>query len=154
LQLSAFLNYVVREELAGRGNKIKAYTVAVDALGRPETFDASSDPVIRVVANRLRHALNRFNAEPAVDLPVRIKLVKGSYRPVFTTGDVEVEAADTDEVLIAPNPSSRTRRCRQIITVLSILLVLALTYMVWDLGRLAFETTDPPPLQMRQPDDN
>ena len=35
-----FLRYVVEEALAGRGERIKAYTIAVEVLGRDEGFDA------------------------------------------------------------------------------------------------------------------
>src|SRR4051812_31614802 len=35
------LRYVVEEALAGRGERIKAYTVAVEVLGRDEGFDAN-----------------------------------------------------------------------------------------------------------------
>jgi len=60
--------------------------VAVDALGRPESFDPSADPVIRVVANRLRKALDSFYEERSATVPVHIMLVRGSYRPSFQAG--------------------------------------------------------------------
>ena len=82
-QLSSFLLHVVREELAGRGDLIKAYTVAVDGLGRPESFDPSKDPSIRVLATRLRRTLNTVYERGDLDVSVRIRLIKGSYRPRF-----------------------------------------------------------------------
>ena len=42
-RLPTLLRYVISEELAGRGNSIKAYTVGVDALGRPSDFDPNTD---------------------------------------------------------------------------------------------------------------
>jgi hypothetical protein len=139
-QLSSFLYYVVSEEIAGRGEKIKAYTVAVDALGRPESFDPSSDPVIRVVANRLRKALDRFYSDMGDTVPIRIKLVKGSYRPVFVPrGSEEDQQPDTpastfeESGRTSPAKQGLSRFCITIIVVLSVLLALSVAYVGWDL---------------------
>lgn len=139
MQLPAFLNYVVKEELAGRGNKIKAYTVAVDALGRPDSFDPSTDPVIRVIANRLRKALDNAYARDDVEVPVRIELIRGSYRPVFhRVAPPEREpagrkAARPVSEMAQPAPLRPSRRYVLIISLLSILLALALGYITWHL---------------------
>lgn len=60
LRLTRFLTFVVEATLAGDADKIKAYTVAVEAFGRSSTFDPLSDPIVRVQAGRLRHALARY----------------------------------------------------------------------------------------------
>lgn len=81
-QMSAFLRYVVRETLAGNASRIKAYTVAVDALGKPTSFDPQNDPSVRVLANRLRSSLDIYytnNPEQALF----IELHRGSYVPHF-----------------------------------------------------------------------
>lgn len=83
-QLQKFLRYVVEEELAGRGDQLKAYNIAVDALGRPESFDAQKDPVVRVQAGRLRKLLATYYAGDGANEPLRIELPKGSYRPRFS----------------------------------------------------------------------
>ena len=138
-QLPAFLDYVVNEELAGRGDKIKAYTVAVDALGRPESFDPSTDPVIRVIANRLRKALDGFYASEDADIPVRIELVRGSYRPVFhhaAAGSKRAAGQKAGQITEGQSPLRRTRPSRGYavtISVLSVLLALALGYIGWHL---------------------
>jgi len=81
-QMSAFLNYVVKQTLAGNASRIKAYTVAVDALGKPETFDAQNDPSVRVLAKRLRSALdNYYLLNPETETIVEMKA--GSYVPKF-----------------------------------------------------------------------
>ena len=50
-----FLEFIVSETLAGRN--IKGYDVALEVFGRPETFDPTVDPVVRVEAGRLREKL-------------------------------------------------------------------------------------------------
>jgi hypothetical protein len=49
-QMSAFLKYVVEQAASGNMTRIKAYTVAIDALGKPDSFDPQNDPVVRVLA--------------------------------------------------------------------------------------------------------
>lgn len=88
-QMSAFLRFVVMQTLDGNADRIKAYTVAVDALGKPSTFDPQNDPSVRVLAKRLRDTLTayyqRTNGHKLVLL-----LKSGSYIPSF----VSIEAAE------------------------------------------------------------
>jgi len=53
-QLVAFLRYVVDATLRGAADRIKGYTIAVEALGRADNFDPQTDPIVRVEAMRLR----------------------------------------------------------------------------------------------------
>ena len=60
-----FLRFVVEETLAGRGHRIKSYTIAVDVFGRPADFDGAVDPIVRIEASRLRMALSIYYANPS-----------------------------------------------------------------------------------------
>ncbi|GJE01635.1 PAS domain-containing protein [Methylobacterium isbiliense] len=82
-QLSAFLSYVVRESLAGRGSLLKSYTIATDALKRAPSFDPATDAIVRVEARRLRQVLQQIYADPACPVAVRIELPLGRYEPNF-----------------------------------------------------------------------
>ncbi|AWN53466.1 hypothetical protein [Methylobacterium sp. 17Sr1-1] len=82
-KLAAFLSYIVDEELAGRGEAIKAYTIATQALGRADSFDPSNDPSVRVEAGRLRRVLDEVYADEGRFWPVRIQVPVGAYRPSF-----------------------------------------------------------------------
>jgi hypothetical protein len=82
--LSSFLRYVVNETLEGRADRIKERTVAVNALERGNDYDSRHDPVVRIVAGKLRQALTRYYAEEGSDSPVRISIPKGQYWPVFS----------------------------------------------------------------------
>jgi len=82
-QLATFLRFTVEAVLRGERERVKAYTIAVEALGRDERFDPQSDPIVRVEATRLRRAVERYYAGPGVDDPVLIELRPGSYVPAF-----------------------------------------------------------------------
>src|ERR1700754_2759333 len=82
-QLVAFLRYVVEATLRGGQDRIKGYTIAVEALGRGDDFDPQDDPIVRVEAMRLRRALQRYYANGGRDDAVRIILPLGRYVPEF-----------------------------------------------------------------------
>lgn len=100
-QLSRFLRFIVEESLAGRGDKLKAYTIATCALGRPSDFDPSRDPIVRVEATRLRAALANYYAAQGEAAPVRLHLVPGSYRPV-----IEIQAGTAPSKAAASRPTA------------------------------------------------
>ena len=80
---SAFLRYIVEETLAGRSERLKGYNIAVEALGRDETFNPQSDPVVRLEARQLRNDLARYFVNTGRGDPVRIDIPKGGYVPTF-----------------------------------------------------------------------
>ena len=81
-RLRQLLRYLVEEALAGRGDKLKAYTIALEVFGREADFDPQNDPIVRVEGTRLRARLAAYyRANP--QNPVRIGLPRGGYRPQF-----------------------------------------------------------------------
>jgi adenylate cyclase len=74
-----FLEYIVREALAGRS--VKGYDVALEVFGRPETFDPAVDSVVRVEAGRLREKLREYYSADGQGDPIRIDLPKGTCTP-------------------------------------------------------------------------
>lgn len=81
-RLRAFLTFVVDETLAGRGNEIKAYTIAVSVFGRNSKFDPLLDPIVRVEAGKLRKLLERYYLLNPNE-PVIITIPLGNYIPLF-----------------------------------------------------------------------
>jgi hypothetical protein len=76
---SDFLRFVVGKTLAGEGDRLKGHTIAVYVFGRPTSFDAQSDPLVRVEALRLRQRLTEYYAGEGAADPVRLDLPRGSY---------------------------------------------------------------------------
>ncbi len=81
-----FLTYVVEEAIAGRADRIKAYAIATDVFGRDASFDAHSDPIVRIEAGHLRRALDRYYLMSGVSDAVVISVPKGGYVPKFDIG--------------------------------------------------------------------
>lgn len=79
-----FLDYIVREALAGNADKLKGYTIGLEVFDRTDDFDAEKSSVVRVEAQRLRHLLERYYLGEGRYSPLRIDLPKGRYVPEFT----------------------------------------------------------------------
>lgn len=85
--LRAFLEFVVTEAVNGHGDRLKAYTIAVQGFGRKSDFDPTSDTIVRTTAGRVRKALQAYyQARPEPPLVV-ITLPRGGYTPSFDIRD-------------------------------------------------------------------
>ena len=106
-QLSAFLAYVVERKLEGAEDRIKAYSIATEALGRPATFDAQNDPIVRVQARRLRQALQSYYGDPQADDSVRIVMPVGSYVPEIRCFEAAIRDGGSKVEIRGAAPVSR-----------------------------------------------
>lgn len=88
-----FLDYIVTETLAGRGGRLKGYTLAIEVFGRPESFDPGTDPLVRIEAGRLRDKLRAYYKGSGQSDPIRIDLPKGTYAPRFEVRDAQMREA-------------------------------------------------------------
>lgn len=100
-KLSEFLDYVVGQALNGHPQRIKQYSIAVEGLGYGTEFDPSSNTVVRILAGRIRRALEHYyNTHGLVD-PIRIDIPKGRYIPVFADNPsasvIDNRAVSTDK---------------------------------------------------------
>jgi hypothetical protein len=77
------LRFLVTETLAGRGDKLKSYAIAVEALGRESSFDPQTDSYPRVQVARLRKLLDAYYAHAAPVGDVQIHVPSGGYAVEF-----------------------------------------------------------------------
>jgi adenylate cyclase len=101
--MRGFFQFIVEKTLAGQAQEIKGYTVATQVLGRQADFDAGKDPIVRILAGRLRRALERYYLTKGRQDPVRIDIPKGAYVPMFQEGWAEEPSGPADPVLALPS---------------------------------------------------
>ena len=118
-----FLEYIVNEALAGRGERLKGYSVAQAVFDRAETFDPNIDPIVRLEAGRLRDRLREYYDGDGRDDPVLIELPKGTYTPL-----IELRQAPT----LDPRPD-RAAPIKQL-GMLAAAVLLIITASVWGLS--------------------
>ncbi len=132
-----FLEYIVNEALAGRGEKLKGYNVALAVFDRPSTFDAAVDPIVRIEAARLREKLREYYDTDGRSDPIRIELPKGRYAPRIEFRDGQTRSVEPDPSETAPplEPSASSQRpesVRRQPVIVAALALLALAVMaVW-----------------------
>jgi hypothetical protein len=82
--LASFLSFVVTHHFDRPEQKLKAYMIATEALGRGPDFDPETDPIVRIQAGRLRKALESYYADAGRHDTVRIDVPAGGYSPRFS----------------------------------------------------------------------
>ncbi len=120
-----FLRYVVEEALAGRAERIKAYTIAVEVLGRNASFDPQSDPIVRIEASQLRRALERYYLTAGVNDPILITIPKGGYVPTFVERPVSAVEPAPEPSAPVPGPAPRRIGRRGLLATLAVLVAVA-----------------------------
>jgi serine/threonine-protein kinase len=93
---SALLRYIVEHGLEGHSDRLKEYTLGAEALGRGESFDPRTDPVVRAEASRLRTRLEQYYETTGKADPILIILPKGSYVPTFSPRTSSIELASPE----------------------------------------------------------
>jgi len=80
----AILRYLAERHFDGHDDGVKAYSIAIDVLGRSSSFEPSLDPIVRIEVSRLRSAVaNYYEAFQQIGW-VSIDLPKGKYVVVFS----------------------------------------------------------------------
>ncbi len=163
-QLRNFLEFVVQKTLNDHADEIKGYTIGVDALGRPPNFDPQTDPVVRVMAGRLRQALKNHNSESRNDNQVTIDMKKGSYIPIFDFENVTSTPPDASTPRQnlpsfhphkkTPQPQDRTAQDNsffrpQIFNIMAVLAIILATTAIWITLRPAPSQDSLPPVHIQ-----
>lgn len=137
----ALLRYLVEETLAGRAERLKGFAIAAAVFGRDETFDAQTDPVVRLEARRLRRDLDGYYATAGARDALRLAIPKGAYAVTFEVldGDPPPPPPPTPSAVPAAATGAR-RRARSFLGLLApaiALLILAVGAWLWTTGREA-----------------
>lgn len=108
---AALLRFLVGASLSGTADRVDAATIATNALGRGADFDAAGDQVVRVAADRLRHALAAHYAGEGAHDPLMIDMSPDAYHPTYlvrflvrggrTTALPAVDGSDVPRPLLA-----------------------------------------------------
>jgi hypothetical protein len=77
------LSYLAEKTLAGEADRLKEYVVALDALGKPATYDPRHDSVVRIQVGRLRVKLAEYYQQEGAADGVVVSLPKGGFKLQF-----------------------------------------------------------------------
>jgi hypothetical protein len=80
---SRFLRYLCERYFDRQADQPKEHQIAIEALGRNDSFDEREDSIVRVEAFRLRRRLQRYYQDEGSAHPLRIAMDPGQYRVRF-----------------------------------------------------------------------
>ena len=135
--MARILEYICLERLAGRGEDIKEYSIAVEGLGRPPGFDPARDSIVRVEVSRLRQRLARYYETEGSSDTVHIVLPEFGYNPEFVSQAsatvVQPEIADPAPEAARPVADVRNRvpSNRRTWLMIAVAAALVLFVMLW-----------------------
>jgi hypothetical protein len=87
-----FLQHIV--ECTMRGQTVRGYEIGTLVFGRPKTFNATTDPIVRIEAGKLRRDLETYYLKSGKDDPIRITVPRGAYRTVFARQEARAAGAN------------------------------------------------------------
>ena len=87
----AFLDFVVRQSLLGKGAELKELVIGAELFGQ-SGFDPKTNSSVRSAANRLRAKLAAYYAGQGQDDDVLITVPEGAYVPRFSRKPVSIQS--------------------------------------------------------------
>jgi hypothetical protein len=78
--LQRLLVYLGEKRASGEADQLKEYTVGVDGLGRPASYNPGHDAAVRMQVGRLRQKLTEYYSAEGKDDPFVLRLPKGRFR--------------------------------------------------------------------------
>lgn len=118
--LRRLLKFLVNKTLSGEAEYLKEYTIGLDVLGKPASYDPGKDAVVRLQASRLRQKLNEYYRGEGINDAVVIELPKGGFRVTWHANAGDPARPVSPPSLSAATPErpdvdlSETRRWRLI----------------------------------------
>ncbi|HLK50243.1 MAG TPA: hypothetical protein VKT49_19005 [Bryobacteraceae bacterium] len=78
--LRRLLRFLADKRLAGEADQLKEYSVGIDALGKPATYDPRHDSTVRIQVSRLRQKLAEYYRTEGKNDAMLVDLPKGRFK--------------------------------------------------------------------------
>src|SRR5215469_6774135 len=78
--LRRLLRFLAEKTAAGEADQLKEYTIGVDGLGKPATYDTHHDAAVRIQVGRLRQKLAEYYHTQGKPHPLSTELPKGRFK--------------------------------------------------------------------------
>jgi hypothetical protein len=102
--LRKLLVYLTDKAVSGEADHLKEYTVAIDALGKPASYDPQHNSTVRIQVGRLRQKLAEYYRGEGKEDECIVDLPKGRFRLSCEHRVPEPMAARVPEPVAAPLP--------------------------------------------------
>src|SRR5579863_9442087 len=102
--LRRLLRFLSDKTFSGEAEDLKEYSIGLDALGKPPTYDPRQDAAVRLQASRLRQKLEDYYRNEGKSDSLVIELPKGRFKIVWhLNGDaLPIAVAPLATVVVSP----------------------------------------------------
>lgn len=83
------LQYLAEKSLAGEADRLKEYTIGIEAFGKPESYDPKQDSIVRLQVGRLRQKLAMYYQSEGASDSVLVEVPKGAFKVIFEAASPE-----------------------------------------------------------------
>ena len=77
------LRYLAEKSISGEADRLKEYTIGLEAFGKPPTYDPKHDSIVRLQAGRLRQKLAAYYQTEAAGDALLVSMPKGAFKLNF-----------------------------------------------------------------------
>src|SRR5689334_2659142 len=99
------LQYLADKTINGEADRLKEYTIGLEAFGKPDSYDPRHDSIVRLQVGRLRQKLTAYYQTEATPEDVVISLPKGGFKLNFEV----LQTRTATEIVPAPERRWQTR---------------------------------------------
>jgi hypothetical protein len=92
------LKYLAEKSLSGEADQLKEYTLGVEALSKPESYDPRHDSSVRLQASKLRQKILEYYLTEGQADPVHIDFPRGRFKLVFTSREPDAAERSAGEL--------------------------------------------------------
>src|SRR5690348_1125971 len=83
------LQFLCEKSLNGEADRLKEYTIGIEAFGKPESYDPKQDSIVRLQVGRLRQKLAVYYQSEASGDGLVVSVPKGAFKLAFEPHGVE-----------------------------------------------------------------
>jgi hypothetical protein len=116
-RLRDFLLYVGRQSLKKGSPEIHEQEIGAKVFGRDDSYDRTSDTIVRVNASELRRRVDSYFAQDGANEPLIFEIPRGIYKPVFrwrspaaTDRQSQIQVGTQEATLVSPVSPPSARR--------------------------------------------
>ncbi|HXP84303.1 MAG TPA: hypothetical protein VN841_06265 [Bryobacteraceae bacterium] len=137
--LRRLLRFLAERLQSGEADQLKEYSVGIDALGKPASYDPRHDSTVRIQMGRLRQKLADYYRTEGKDDALIVELPKGRFKLTCEPRPAVVEHAEP----VAPQPEIHSLKLSPMAMGGAVLLVAVAAWAVYatlELSRMRQET--------------
>ncbi len=97
------LQYLTEKSITGEADRLKEYTIGLEAFGKPSSYDPKHDSIVRLQASRLRQKLSTYYQTEANGDPILVSMPKGAFKLSFEP------RVETTTSIAGPQPTPEPR---------------------------------------------